>query len=180
MTDTIFMQWRFMNDQEQKATNSNQQLEELQTQLEACQAICNEWKDKYVHVSADLQNYKRRMEKEQLTWVQRAQADLLLKFVAIVDDFDRAFSEHQHREKTIELNEWLHGFALIGKLLYKLLHDMHVTEIKDLIYFDPTLHEAIVQVESDKHNSGEIVDVIQKGFMFNDQVLRPAKVTVAK
>lgn len=169
-----------MDEQNIKETQQGQTENELQARLEACQTVCNEWKDKYIHVSADLQNYKRRIEKEQALWIARAQSDLLLPLLTIVDDFDRALAEHYSREKTAELDQWLKGFELIGKELYKFLHAVGVTEIKDTIYFDPNLHEAIVQVESDKHNSGDIVDVIQKGFMLKDQVLRAAKVTVAK
>lgn len=169
-----------MNEQELKDTNQSQEVAELQASLEACKQVCNEWKDKYIHVSADLQNYKRRIDKEQTTWIQRAQADMLLQLLRIVDDFDRALSEHYNRERTPELDEWLKGFELIAKSLYKFLHEMDVVEIKDTVYFDPTEHEAIVQVASDKHASGEIVDVIQKGFTFKGQILRPAKVTVAK
>jgi molecular chaperone GrpE len=169
-----------MDEQNIKETQQGQTENELQARLDACQAACNEWKDKYIHVSADLQNYKRRVEKEQTIWIARAQMDMLLPLLTIVDDFDRALCEHHSREKTVELDQWLKGFELIGKELYKYLHAMGVSEIKETVYFDPNLHEAIVQVESDKHNSGDIVDVLQKGFMLKDQVLRPAKVTVAK
>lgn len=169
-----------MNEQEINDMQQSQKLDELQARLATSEASCNEWKDKYIHVSADLQNYKRRVEKEQITWIQRAQADMLLPLLTIVDDFDRALSEHHNRERTSELDQWLKGFELIGKELYKFLHSMGVTEIKDTVYFDPNLHEAIVQIESEQHNSGDIVDVLQKGFMIKDHVLRPAKVTVAK
>lgn len=169
-----------MSEQEVKDTNQNPELNELKESLQSCKQDCHEWKDKYIHVSADLQNYKRRTEQQQALWGMRAQADVLLQLLPIVDDFDRALSEHYNRERTPELDEWLKGFELIGKSLYKFLQDAGVAEIKEIIYFDPYIHEAIVQVESDKHTSGEIVDVIQKGYMFKDQVLRPAKVTVAK
>lgn len=169
-----------MNEQEIKNDNHHSEVDELRSSLDVCKQNCQEWKDKYVHVSADLQNYKRRIEKEQALWIDRAQGDVLVRLLSIVDDFDRALSEHYNRERTPELDQWLKGFELIGKELYKCLQDMQVTEIKDTIYFDPTLHEAIVQVEDAQRSSGEIVDVIQKGFMFKDRVLRPAKVTVAK
>jgi molecular chaperone GrpE len=55
-----------------------------------------------------------------------------------------------------------------------------VTILKQLDHFDPELHEAIAQVDSPTHESGAIVDVVQKGYMFNGQVLRVARVTVAK
>lgn len=150
------------------------------SELQACEVARTEWKNKYEHVFADWQNYKRRIEKEQATWIRSAQAEMLNKLLVIVDDFDRALQEHQKRGHTGELDAWLKGFELIGKSLYKFLHDAGVTEIQEVHSFDPTLHEAIAQVKSDTHASGDIVDVLQKGFMFKGQVLRPAKVTVAQ
>ena len=161
------------NDQSQK-------IDKLKSSLEACEVACNEWQDKYMHVSADLQNFKRRVEKEQVAWARQAKAEVLLNLLAIVDDFDRALSEHSKREHTADLDNWFEGFELIGKSLYKFLHQMDVIEIDQMSTFDPNLHEAIAQVDSDQHTSGNIVDVVQKGFMFNGEVLRPAKVTVAK
>ena len=72
------------------------------------------------------------------------------------------------------------GFALIHKELHKFLEKHGVTEIKEVAEFDPNLHEAIMNVESADHQSGAIVQVLQKGYMFKGQVLRPAKVSVAK
>jgi molecular chaperone GrpE len=158
----------------------NEQNEDLQIQLDACKVESNEWKNKFMLVSADMQNYKRRIEKEQSMWTRRAQEDVLVKLLAIVDDFDRALAEHEKQEKTPELDAWLKGFEMIGEGLYKFLKNMHVTQIEQMQIFDPMLHEAIAQVEAPDVASGDIVDVVQKGFMFGDEVLRPAKVTVAK
>lgn len=160
--------------------DQKQEIDKLKVSLEICEVACNAWQDKYMHVSADLQNFKRRVEKEQVAWARQAKAEVLLNLLAIVDDFDRALSEHHKRERTADLDNWFEGFELIGKSLYKFLHQMDVTEIDQMSTFDHNLHEAIVQVDSDKHTSGDIVDVIQKGFMFNGEVLRPARVTVAK
>ncbi len=154
--------------------------DKLQGQLDACQVECEQWKSKFVQVSADMQNYKRRVEKEQSMWARRAQEDVLVKLLTIVDDFDRALAEHEKHERTPELDSWLEGFELIGKGLYKFLGNMNVVEIKQMQDFDPTLHEAIAQVDMPDKSEGDIVDVVQKGFMFGDEVLRPAKVTVAK
>lgn len=159
---------------------SGAQNDQLQTQLDACMVECNEWKNKFVQVSADMQNYKRRIQKEQSMWMRRAQEDVLAKLLNIVDDFDRALAEHEKQERTPELDAWLEGFELIGKSLYKFLSSMQVVEIAQMETFDPTLHEAIAQIDVADADEGAIVDVVQKGFMFGDEVLRPAKVTVAK
>lgn len=151
----------------------------LQVALDACKAQAEQWQQRYVQVSADMQNYKRRMEKEQLTWTRRAQESILVQLLPIVDDFDRALDEHKkHTEQ--DLSAWMVGFEMISKELYKFLKSVHVTEMPATSSFDPEKHEAVAQVESSDVASGDIVEVLQKGYMLGDAVLRPAKVTVAR
>lgn len=137
-------------------------------------------KESCLRIAADFENYKKRVERDRASWTTMAQADVLLAMLPIVDDFDRAFEAHRKQEHSAELNSWLSGFELINKALYKFLNTHDVTEIVQLTHFDPELHEAIAQVESPVHQSGQIVDIVQKGYMHKSQVLRPARVTVAK
>ena len=137
-------------------------------------------KNSYIHLNADFDNYKRRIAKDQINWVAAGQAQLLLELLDVVDNFDRAFSEHEKKGHSKELDNWLQGFELIRKSLYKFLEKNNVTEITQVTVFDPVLHEAITQIDSPGHESGEIVDVVQRGFKFRDSILRPAKVVVAK
>jgi len=153
---------------------------ETEQKLQACQTELADWKDRFMHVTADMQNYKRRMESERVMWAHRAQEKVLLGLLAIVDDFDRALAEHEKVEHTEDLDAWLQGFELIGKSLYKYLASVGVQPIEQVNTFDPELHEAVVQIEAADKASGDIVEVMLKGYMFNDAVLRPAKVVVAK
>lgn len=161
------------------STGDSQAALALQAQLEACKATSEQWQNRYIQLSADMQNYKRRMEKEQLTWTRRAQETLLLQLLPIVDDFDRAIAEHK-KHSGGELTAWMVGFEMISKELYKFLSAARVTEITRQGAFDPILHEAIAQVDAPEVASGDIVEVIQKGYLLGDEVLRPAKVTVAR
>ena len=151
----------------------------VQAELDACKASSEQWQQRFVQVSADMQNYKRRMEKEQITWTRRAQEGVLAQLLPIVDDFDRALAEQKKHAGDQDLSAWMVGFEMISKELYKFLKSVHVTEIAEMTVFDPMLHEAIAQVESPDIASGDIVEVVQKGYMLGDQVLRPAKVVVA-
>ena len=72
------------------------------------------------------------------------------------------------------------GFEMISKELYKFLKSVHVTEIAASSAFDPELHEAVAQIEAPEVASGDIVEVVQKGYMLGEEVLRPAKVVVAR
>ncbi|MCA9769769.1 nucleotide exchange factor GrpE [Candidatus Dependentiae bacterium] len=146
---------------------------------DACCVQLEQIKNTLVHVTADFENFKKRTEKEKIEWIVAGKKQFILDVLEIVDDFDRALQEHK-KKKDSNLDAWLQGFELIGSALYKLLEKHNVYEIKNTTTFDPELHEALTQVESDEHTSGNIVMVLQKGFMFDDVVLRPAKVSVAK
>lgn len=148
--------------------------------LEHCQAQLQEWREKYLRVQADFDNFTRRIEKEKVSWMRVVQATMLKDILAIVDDVERAFTTHAAVELTPELQKWLTGFELIGRGLQKFLLSQGVEEIVQIKTFDPSLHEALLQIESPNHISGNIVEVFQKGYLFKNEVLRPAKVSVAQ
>jgi len=149
-------------------------------QLAACQTELEQWKEKYMRVSADLENFRRRMEKEHARWMASAQADVVHDMLSVVDNFQTVLQQTEKQELSEELKKWFDGFAMIEKMLSKSLQQYGLQEITKVDQFDPELHEAVSQVESDEHEAGEIVDVLQKGYRFKDEVLRPAKVSVAK
>lgn len=163
-----------------KRKKENKEKEKNLSELEACKKELEIWKEKCIRVTADLENFSRRIEKEKMQWMHIAQSDLVLDLLKIVDDFDRALQEGGEKELSSETKAFLEGFSMISKSLYKLLEKYDVIEITENLNFDPQLHEAIMQVDSEDHESGEIVQILQKGFMFKENVLRPAKVSVAK
>ncbi len=136
-------------------------------------------KEKFVRLGADFQNYKKRVEKDRVEWMDKSKADLLVGILPIVDNFDRALEEARLAQNE-QLNEWLKGFELINKILYDFLKEQGVEQIAQNKVFDPTFHEAVAQLDSANHASGEIVDLFEKGFSYKGKVLRTAKVTVAK
>ena len=167
-----------MNENE---TNNKEQVQpepghEVNTEkLKECESQNEEWKERYLRNAADFENFKKRTEKEKLLWMSAAQSSLLQELITIVDNFDRAFTQ-----PTTDQSESIAGFALIYKELQKMLEKYGVIEIKELKEFNPAFHEAIMQVESADHKAGDIVQVLQKGYLFKSEVLRPAKVSVAK
>ena len=165
---------------ETTTTNSDSQTNQ-ETELDQCQTELAAWKDKYVHLAADFQNFKKRLEKDRINWELGTQKILFLPLLTILDDFDRALAQEKKvQQEGEELDPWLIGFTMIAKEFYKVLGGFGVKPMEQNTTFDPEYHEAISQVASDKHESGEIVDVLQKGFILNDTVLRPAKVAVAE
>jgi molecular chaperone GrpE len=133
-----------------------------------------EWKQRYAYLSADFENFKRRSVKEHELMRVSIYARILKPLLLIMDDFDRACEGADTQNASIE------GFKFIRKSVEKLLTDAGVVEMVVGTTFDPEKHEALVQVQSAEHKSGDIVAVLQKGYVFNDVVLRPAKVSVAE
>lgn len=155
-------------------------IEELNLELQTCRQAQDNWKEKCLRISADFENFKKRLAKEQSQWAESAQIQILKDLLPIIDDFDRAYQEIEKKEKTPELTTWFSGFSLIHTSFNKLLHKFGVSEIKNYTEFDPLYHEAVTQIESAEHRPGQIVQVFQKGYQYKDHVLRPARVSVAK
>lgn len=170
-----------MNEQENNQPMNQESAENCAEQLKECLVQKDEWKDRCIRAAAEFENYKKRTEKERLLWISSAQSSVLADVLNIVDDFDRAFAAFSARpeEQRSSVSKDA-GFELIYKSLQKILEKYGVQEIKEIGEFDPNLHEAIMQVESADHKPGDIVQILQKGYMFKGQVLRPAKVSVAK
>lgn len=128
-----------------------------------------DYKDLFTRVSADFQNFKRRVEKERSLWTDEAQAFVLKNLVGIMDDLDRAVQK-----------ENVPGLELIQKSVEKKFKDLGVEKVDCSGKFDPEFHDALVQVESPSHKTGEIVEVLSNGYAYKSIVLLHAKVSVAK
>lgn len=141
------------------------------------------YKELYVRLAADLQNFKRRIEKERLDWTETAQGMILSAFLPIFEDFDRAIETieqlNQQPETTTQISHF-DGFMLIQKNIKKTLADLGANEVDTTGEFNPEYHEALAQQESPTHKSGEIVQVFSKGYMFKGKVIKHAQVSVAK
>lgn len=148
--------------------------------LAACKKEVDSWKEKYIRVSADLENFSKRVDKERVQWRNSGQSSILTGLLEIVDDFDRAFEQLNKTGADSSNQSWITGFELIRKSLHKFLESHDVAPISTAIPFDTQYHEALMEVESPDHKAGDIVAVLQKGYTFKGQVLRVAKVSVAK
>ncbi len=138
-----------------------------------------DYKELFLRANADLLNFQRRIERERSEWGLVIQADILEKIVPFIDELERAIDT---AEKNIvqEQQAWVEGFRLMLRNFKKTLTDLGVEEINTTGTFDPVLHEALMQVESPDHRSGEIVQVFGKGYHLKEKVLRHARVSVAK
>ena len=151
--------------------------------LEEARAEAADYKDKYLRAHADFENAKKRLEKDKMNAVSYANESFAKDILAVLDSFDNALSsiEGADEENTSEVLEKMkEGVILTYNQLKKILEKNHIKEISCEGEFDPEVHQAIMQVESDTHNAGDVVQVMQKGYTIKDRVLRPAMVSTCK
>lgn len=147
------------------------------TQLQSCQQELDRCKESYLRLQADIENIKRRMYKEQEQQVKRTMADLFTDLLPVADNFDRAL----HASKETHANDTLlQGLMLIRKEFAQVLERHGVREMTEVKVFDPELHEALSHIEAENTESGSVISVLEKGYWYKDQVLRYAKVVVAR
>ncbi len=136
----------------------------------------DELNDKVLRQMAEFENFRKRNESEKAQQFDKGQANVLEKLLPIVDNFERGLAAVPEEEKD---GAFADGMNKIYKQLVKQLEDLGVTPIEALgKEFDPNLHNAVMQVESDEYESGIVAQELQKGYMFHDTVLRHSMVGV--
>ena len=155
---------------EEQETNTEKTLEaQLAEAKEQAQSYLGSWQ----RAAADYQNYKRRVEQERGEVAQLANAVLIINLLPMIDDLERALDNVDSRLAGMT---WLDGIRLIHRKFQALLDMNGVKEIPaDGQTFDPNVHEAVMHAEGEE---GKVISVVQKGYMLNDRVLRPALVVV--
>jgi molecular chaperone GrpE len=135
-----------------------------------------EQKDKYLRLYSEFENFRRRTSKEKLELIQSANEQLIKSLLPVVDDFERA--EKSFRDKN---DKDLEGFFLIHSKFKKTLdqYGVKAMTIEPGTPFNADVHEAITQIPAPAENlKGKIVDVVEKGYLLNEKVIRFAKVVV--
>jgi molecular chaperone GrpE len=138
-----------------------------------------EMKDKYIRLSAEFDNYRKRTLREKMDISKYAGENLLLKIIPLMDDFDRAL---KHMDSAKDCTSMKDGIDLIYNKFSEFLKQSGITEIESLnCNFNVDLHEAVAKVPvDDEDKKGKIVDVIQKGYYIQDKVLRFSKVVIGE
>lgn len=164
-------------------TNGEEAVEEDVNPLQATVYKLTEEKtelsDKYLRLSAEFQNYKRRTAKEKMDLIQTAGRDVIKVLLPILDDFDRA-------KKAADADDSVEAFSEGVQLVYEKLN--RVLEQKGLKaldtdgkVFNADFHEALTEIPAPTEElKGKIIDTIEKGYSLNDKIIRYAKVVVGK
>jgi len=147
-------------------------------EMSARAAERDEFYDKFLRARAELENYRKRMQREKENIQDFAVIDLARALLPVLDDLDRALNAPRDNR---HVKHFLKGIKLIEAQLFKVLEDKGVKPVKALgEVFDPNLHEAVtVDAESDKPDN-TVVEELQRGYIYKDKIVRPAKVKVAK
>lgn len=149
----------------------------LQEELSAARIQADEYLDGWQRARADFANYKKRVERERSLAYQNASADIITRYLDIVDDMTRALD---NRPQEGEGATWADGIELIYRKLLTILENAGVTLMQiEGETFDPNLHEAISVEDNPDYKSGQVIEVLKQGYMLGDRVLRPASVRVA-
>ena len=147
--------------------------QEQQEQVEEQQEVVD---DRLLRLAADFDNYKKRAAREREEYVRLANERLVKELLPILDDLERALAAaEQHEEAQLE-----EGVRLVHRSLASLLERNGLTQIETEGKFDPHVHEALLSQPAEEKESGDVLDVIQKGYRIGDRVVRPARVIVAE
>jgi len=138
-----------------------------------------EMQDKYIRLSAEFDNYRKRTLREKMEMSKYASEDLLLKIIPIMDDFERALA---HMDAATDSAAMKNGIDLIYSKFGEFLKQNGIKEIESMnSSFNVDLHEAVAKTPVNEDNKkGTVVDVVQKGYYLQDKVLRFAKVVVGE
>jgi molecular chaperone GrpE len=137
------------------------------------------WKDKYMRLSAEYDNYRKRTLKEKLELINTGGEDVVRSLLEVLDDMDRALAA---MEQTTEMEAVKQGLVLIDSKLKSTLRSKGLSEVEAVGQeLDADLHEAVARIDvAEKEMKGRIVDVIQKGYKLKDKVIRHPKVVVGQ
>lgn len=147
--------------------------------LKAVEEKLADMQDKYLRLSAEFDNYRKRTLREKMDMSKYAGENLLLKIIPVMDDFERALS---HMDSTTDRQAMKDGIDLIYLKLSEFLKQNGIKEIESInSNFDVDIHEAVAKVPvNEEDKKGKVIDVVQKGYFLQDKVLRFAKVVVGE
>ena len=138
-----------------------------------------QWKDKYLRLSAEFDNYRKRTLKEKIELTKIGGEDVLKGLLPVVDDFERGL---KNVEQATDMEAVKEGMNLIYGKFKELLNQKGLKEIDALnADFDTDYHEAITKIPvEDKAMSGKVIDVVQKGYIIDEKIIRFSKVVVGE
>lgn len=168
-------------NQNNAADQSNGDAEDTNTETSSKESIQEALaleKDRYLRLFAEFENYKRRTSKERIELFKTASHDVMVALLPVLDDFDRALKELEKSDDAL-----LEGVMLIRNKFFETLKQkgLALIETQAGTTFDADLHEAITQIPAPTQEmKGKIIDVIEKGYMLGEKIIRYPKVVIGQ
>ncbi len=151
----------------------------LEKEIESLQEEVEEQKEGWLRARADLENYRKRVQRDAARSYQDAMTRVLKIFLDAADDLERALKNKPEAEAA---EKWVDGIEIIYNKLLKQMKNQGVErmDVNPGDEFDPNIHEAITQEDHSEYKDGQIIDVVQPGYRISDRIIRPAMVRVAR
>jgi molecular chaperone GrpE len=154
------------------------ELQELKEEVHRLKDEVEDYKDRWMRAAAELDNVKKRASRDQADLMKFANERLLKEILPILDNLERALDHSREQENLKALVE---GIEMIQRQFLAVLERFGVRPIDALNQpFDPSVHEAMMQVESEQHEPNIVIQELEKGYWLHDRLLRPSRVTVSK
>lgn len=167
-------------DPEKKGlVKSGDPLKEMEAKLASLEQEAKASYDRFLRVSADFENYKKRAVREMDDFRKFANEHLVKAMLPVIDNLGRAIETSNgstHANSSV-----VEGVSMTLKELWKVLEQFNVKGFESLgKTFDPNFHQAVMQEETEDHPENTVIHELQKGYMIHDRLLRPAMVVVSK
>ena len=165
--------------QEEENTELKEEIKEnVKPSIESLEKEIENQKNKYLYLAAEFDNYKKRVVKEKNDLVHYTKENIYLELLNLIDDVERAIT---NTKDSNDINTLKDSNVVIYNRFKNYLDRNNIKEIISLnAEFNPNLHEAITTIDSNEETKNKVVDVIQKGYIINDKVIRHTKVVVGK
>ncbi|MBN2144797.1 MAG: nucleotide exchange factor GrpE [Candidatus Aureabacteria bacterium] len=152
---------------------------EIKEELDKARKQAREYLDHLQRLQAEFDNYRKREEKQRLLLKEKILEDVACDLLPVVDNFERAMIHANQSNITLESH--VNGMELVLKQFLEMLAKMHINPMDDTLgkKFDPHFHEAMMSAPSKDHEEGHVAEVLQKGWMLLEKVIRPAMVVVS-
>jgi len=176
-TQTDSVDTEQVGNEPSQAPESAEADSELQSELEAARQAAEEHQQRLLRLQADYDNFRRRSRQEKEEFAKYAAAKLLEQLLPVLDNFDRAL---QSSKTTSDFEGLVKGIEMVYRQFDGVMVSEGLVPIESVGQpFNPEFHQAVMQVESEEHEEGIIVEELQKGYMLKDKVIRPAMVKVS-
>ncbi|MBN1381702.1 MAG: nucleotide exchange factor GrpE [Deltaproteobacteria bacterium] len=158
--------------------DSDKEMTDLTIKLQEKEKEAAENYDKYLRAVAELENYRKRAQREKADSIKYGNENLIRDILPHIDSLERAL---EHADASENFEAFKEGLKLVREQLLGCL-EKHGVEKIDACgkEFDPNVHEAMLQVENDAHEHNRVVDELETGYLLHGRLLRPAKVSINK